>query len=300
MLFNLGVLALAMLVLLLCEWLGYRLWIRQYEPAISWQGKGILGLMVLTLAGGFIGAFSWWFSVPDSFAWTPPPLASRMLGAAGWSFALLSLSTLSHPSYRRVRLYAWMLGVYMWPLTLAILLFHLDRFDFNAPITYAFFAVVVILNAIPIWCLIRQPEILTDEAVDRMQTGPSLRAWLTVVAVVTGLWSLALFITDSGPIQPLWTWPGDLLSSRLIGSMLLTICIGAIVSLPGLDTANVLLETTILYSFGLAIASLWNALVDKPVNLAYLVTFGLIGLGSVWMLVQNRMSMHRIAGTPSS
>lgn len=166
MVFDILILTFAVLVLLACERLGYQRWVRPHEPGLSWQAKALMGLVILTLAGGFIGAFTWWADVPGSFAWDPPPLASRMLASAGWSFALLSFATVVHPTQHRLRLYLWMLGVYMWPLTAAILLFHLDRFDFQAPITYAFFAVVVILNGGPIWFLARQPEVAPDGEVE--------------------------------------------------------------------------------------------------------------------------------------
>ena len=38
------------------------------------------------------------------------------------------------------------------------------------------------------------------------------------------------WVTDSGPVPFVWVWPGDLLTSRLIGVMLLTIAVGAATS----------------------------------------------------------------------
>jgi len=59
-----------------------------------------------------------------------------MLAAAGWSFALVCWLALERPSLPRLRLVVIMLFVYLTPLAVAILLFHLSRFDWMAPITY--------------------------------------------------------------------------------------------------------------------------------------------------------------------
>ena len=289
---NIALLALAMIVLLVCEWLGYRRWIRPHAARLTLQGKLLLLLVILTLAGGFIGPFSWWFSVPDSFAWAPPPLAGRMLATAGWCFALIAFVTLQRPTQRRVRLFLIALAIYMAPLVVAILLFHLDRLDFAAPITYPFLAVVTLLTVGPIGFLIRQPHILDDEAADLAPSPPLLRGWLGLVTLVTGLWGLALFVTDSGPLDAVWVWPGDALSSRLIAVMLLTIAAGGLYGLRHADTARIVNTVAMLYGLGLAIASLWNALADKPVKLSYVIVFGVIFVGS---LVVDRLSRHPAA-----
>src|SRR5262245_58727106 len=112
--------------------LGYRRWIKP-RTALSWQGKAVLTLITLTLMGGVIGGFALWFNDPRSFSWALPPLASRMLASAGWAFGIGCWLTLEKPTYHRVRLTLLMLGTYLVPLVLAIMLFHLNRFDFSAP-----------------------------------------------------------------------------------------------------------------------------------------------------------------------
>lgn len=79
---------------------------------------------------------------PSSFSWDLPPLASRMLAAAGWAFGVATLAALQRPVPHRTGLL--MLATYLAPLLAAVLLFHLDPY---APITYAFFAIVLLLNA---------------------------------------------------------------------------------------------------------------------------------------------------------
>ena len=61
--------------------MGYRRWVGPRETGI--QGKGMLQLSVLTLAGGLLGSVGWWLDDPRSFSWDLPPLAGRMLASAG-------------------------------------------------------------------------------------------------------------------------------------------------------------------------------------------------------------------------
>jgi hypothetical protein len=285
---NIVFLALAMLVLLACEWWGYRRWIKPHETAANRQAKAMLMLIILTLAGGFIGPFSWWADIPNSFAWDPPPLASRMLATAGWCFAFVAYLCLSRPTWRRVRLTLLMLAIYLAPLAIALVLFHLDRLNFAAPITYPFFAVVALLTGGSIWFLIRQPTVIPDTLEDLAPAGRFTQAWLSVVAVVTGVWSLALAATDNGPSPLIWVWPGDLLTSRLIAAMLITITAAAIFSLRHVDTARITTGVTLIYGLGLAIASVWNAFAGKPIPITYLVAFGLIFAGSLAALLMDK------------
>jgi hypothetical protein len=71
---------------------------------------------------------------------------------------------------------------------------------------------------------------------------------LGLVAAVTALWGLALFVTDSGPSGSIWVWPGDLLTSRLIAVMLLTIAVGAVYALRSVDVSRVMLGVILQHS----------------------------------------------------
>jgi hypothetical protein len=267
-------------------WLGYRRWIRPRQRALSIQARGLLALLVLTLMGGLIGSPFWWFDEARSFAWDLPPLASRMLAAAAVSFVVGTYMALQRPNARRVRLVLIMLAVYLAPLVVAIGLFHLDRFDFAAPITYAFFAVAGGMTVAALRYLLRQPAVLAEQPGDSLPARPAVRAWLTIVAALAAAWGLALLATDSGPIPLLWVWPGDLLTSRLIGVMLLAIAAGGAASTRSPDTARMMLAVMLTYGLGLALAAMWNALASRPVPLAYTAVFGTIALGSAALLAR--------------
>lgn len=270
---------------------GYRRWLAPRQP-LGFQASGLLLLFILTFAGGLIGSTGWWVRDPRSFSWLLPPLASRMLASAAWAFAFATYCTLQRPSYRRVRLTLVMLMTYFIPLTAAVVLFHLDRFDFNAPITYAFFTIVIIMMVSTLWYFFRQPGVIAETPADRMPAPAVSRAWLMVVAVVTGLWGLALFAADAGPLSWVWVWPGDLLTSRLISVMLLTIATGSLYSLGVADTARMMLWVTVIYGAGLAVASLWNLFADRPVPVSYVIIFGVMAAVSGVLLTARRQTLQ--------
>ena len=258
--------------------------------AAAWLGLGLLfalglaGLLViLTTEGGFIGAFSWWFGIPGSFAWQLPGLAGRMLAAAGWCFSFVGLMALLRPTARRLRYFLLMLAVYMLPIAAAVILFHLDALDFRAPITYPFLAVVGLLSGMSIFFLLRPPGALPDPVRDLRPPPGIIRGWLAVLGVLTLLWGLALFITDAGPLAFIWVWPGDQLSSRLIAVMLFTLAALSFFGRGGQDSATLTLVVAQIYGFGVALASLWNLFAGSPIKWAYLLVFGFVFLGSSLM-----------------
>ena len=259
----------------------YWRWVRPHN--INLETKGALLLIIGTMVGGLVGSTGWWFDVPQAFSWDLPPLASRMLAAAGWSFGAATFMTLQSPTMSRIRLVLLMLAVYLIPLAAAIVLFHLNRFDPNAPITYAFFIIVRGLVIQTLWYLVRCPLVLT-ESNSILPPAQPIRLWLMIVALVTALWGVALFVTDSGPINLIWVWPGDLLSSRLIAVMLLTVTTAALYSLNNADVARVTLVVMIVYGFGAALANLWSITAGKPVQPLYALVFAVIGLVSLVML----------------
>jgi len=266
---------------------GYARWIKPHEASLNWQGKGLLLLVVLTLMGGFIGSPVWWLDDPRGFSWDLPPLASRMLASAGWSFVAVCFFALERPTFSRLRLVLVMLFVYLAPLAVAIVLFHLDRFNPAAPITYAFFIIVIFMVTASLGYLLQQPIIIPDEPRDQAASSQWVSYWLITVAVICGLWGLALFATDQGPSTLIWVWRGDLLSSRLIATMLFTITAGAITSYRRADVARLMLITILIYGIGLTVASLWNLTVGKPIPLFYLGVFGSIALISAILLKRN-------------
>ena len=265
---------------------GYRHWISPRRVGI--QGKGMLLLCVVTLVGGLLGSTGWWIDDPRAFSWDLPPLASRMLASAGWAFGVATIAALQRPVPHRMRLVMLMLAVYLAPLLLTAPLFHLDRFDPAAPITYAFFALVLTMTVAATWYLVKQPVIVPDEPADSLAPRALVSRWLGLVAAVCVLWGLALFVTDDGPSGLIWVWHGDLLTSRLIAVMLLTIALGAVYALRYADIARVMLGVIAVYGFGVMLANLWNILANLPVNLSYVSVFGIMFVTSATLLLAER------------
>jgi hypothetical protein len=269
----------------LAAW-GYRHWISPRQVGI--QGKGMLLLVVVTLVGGLLGSIGWWIDDPRSFSWDLPPLASRMLASAGWAFGVATLAALHRPVPHRMRLVMLMLAAYLAPLLLTVPLFHLDRFDPAAPITYAFFALVLTMTVAALWYLFEQPIIVPNEPADLLVPSTLVGIWLGLVAAVCVLWGLALFVTDNGPSGLIWVWPGDLLTSRLIAVMLLTIAVGAVYARRYADVSRVMLGVIAVYGFGVMLANLWNILANLPINLSYVAAFGIMFLVSATLLMAER------------
>jgi hypothetical protein len=274
---------------------GYRHWISPRQVGI--QGKGMLLLVVVTLVGGLLGSTGWWIDDPRSFSWDLPPLASRMLASAGWAFGVAALAALRRPVPRRMRLVMLMLAVYLAPLLLTAPLFHLDRFDPAAPITYVFFALVLTMTVAAIWYLFEQPVIVPNGPADSQASTALVGSWLGLVAAVCALWGLALFVTDNGPSALIWVWPGDLLTSRLIAVMLLTIAVGAVYALRYADVSKVMLGVVAVYGFGVMLANIWNILANMPVSLSYVVAFGVMFLVSASLLVAEKLNIVQRSGT---
>lgn len=265
-------------------WVGYRRWIKPHD--LTWQAQGFVLLIILTLIGGFVGSPFWWADLEVSFSWDLPPLASRMLAAAGWSFAVVTFLALEQPTYRRMRLANLMLAVYLAPLLIVIPLAHLNRFDADAPITYAFFIIVIGMTIPSLWYLWQQPTVVPEK--ESTPSSPLIRGWLGIIMIVMGVWGVALLITDSGRSDLIWVWPGDLLTSRLISVMLLAIAAGAALSWRDQDAARVMLKVLITYGIGAAIANLWNTLADKPIKYSYLIAFFVIFIVSALLLVLDK------------
>lgn len=277
--------ALGALLLFTALGIGYWRWISPRRASLDWQGRGLLLLLLLTLAGGLIGAPAWWANQPHAFSWRLPPLAGRMLAAAAWAFVVACVGALQKPSRRRVRLVLLLLAVYLVPLIPTIILFHLDRFDPGALITYEFFALVLGMSTASIWYLVRQPDI-ADAPQDDERADLLHELWLGTVAVITCVWGVALFLTDSGPSSLIWVWPSDLLTSRLIAVMLLAIGVGAGTSLRFASPARLMLAVLVTYGLGVALANLWSAFLGKPISMSYLLAFGAIAVGSAALLVR--------------
>lgn len=277
---------LALIFLMCGVAFGYQRWLKPRLSTLDKQGRGLVMLIIVTLAGGFIGSPFWWFDFPQSFSWDLPPLASRMLAVAGWSFAVMCFLVLEKLSARRVQLALLTLETYLPPLVMAILIFHLDRFDFTAPLTYGFFLIAAGMTAIGFYFLCWQPVITPTDLGE--PTTPLIKSWFGLSAILMGAWGIALFSTDNGPSSLIWVWTGDLLTSRLIASMLLTMAIGSAYATRHGDAVTPMLGMSLTYGFGVALANLWSVLADKPIQFSYLIIFGIVGFGSTVLLLSSK------------
>src|SRR5215207_90077 len=176
---------------------GYRHWISPRQVGI--QGKGMLLLCVVTLVGGLLGSTGWWIDDPRSFSWDLPPLAGRMLASAGWAFGVATLAALHRPVPHRTRLVMLMLAVYLAPLLVTAPLFHLERFDPAAPITYVFFALVLTMTVAALWYLYRQPVIVPNEPADSLAPTALVGRWLGLVAAVSATLALPTWRSSRAP-----------------------------------------------------------------------------------------------------
>lgn len=287
--FNIGIQFMGLVALIVGVAVGYWIWVRPRASQLNLQSTGLLMLLVLTLMGGLIGSTGWWLDEPSSFSWDLPPLASRMLASAAVAFAAANFMTLQRPTQRRVRLVLLMLVIYLLPLAAAIVLFHLNRFDPSAPITYVFFILVIGMIIAGVWYLWRTPPmLLSDQTPDSQPSSIMTRVWLIGIALVMGLWGMALFHTDSGS-DLIWLWAGDLLTSRLIAVMLLTICAAALYSRRFADTARITHLVIVVYGVGVVVANLISLLSDKPLKPVYAAVFGIAALISFAMLFARRV-----------
>lgn len=267
-------------------WVGWLRWVKPYRGDLGTQGQGLLMLGVATVAGGAIGSPFWWMDYPNSFSWALPPLAARLLAAAGIAFAVTGCYALEYRSEPLIRSYVAMLAVYLAPLVAAILVFHLDRFDWEAPITYAFFAIAGGMAAAAIWHLVRGTTLGKKfQDFDPLPASALVRAWFWLVAVVIGLWGLALFVHPQGAVSEIGVWPQDALTSRLIASMLLTLGTGALLGLRSALSARMSLWMFVVYGAGAPAACFWNLASAKPVLVSYASAFCLLGSISLILLM---------------
>jgi hypothetical protein len=268
----------AVIVLLAAMATAFARWGR--EPG---EGRGSpVGRFVLiaTAVGGLIGAPFWWLDLPPSFAWDLPPLASHMLGVAALAFGVTGIAVLEHSSAARERLFYMLILAYLVPLALAAVILHLDRFDFARPVTYGFFAVVIVL------CVGSALELSRGKDAGPVQFAPggTVRRWLIVAGVALAVWGAALFLVPTAPYPLVFNWPRDELSSRLIAAMLMTVALAFFLSRRDAGLARLALLFAGVYGMGVVAAGMMNAVGGKPMPLLYVTGFGVIGLVSLGLL----------------
>ncbi len=286
---------LALFLLLLVVGVSWWRWARPEWAGLDGQQRGMMILLLVTFAGGLLGSPFWWADYPASFSWDLPPLASRLLGAAALAFAVAGAVAFESDKRNVFRLYLIMLATYLVPLLVAAPVLHVDRFDWNAPITYGFFAIVGGMSAAALWHLLRGTELPNVPRPPDEKWSPPFteRAWLSFMAIVMGAWGLALFTLPDGPLPYVWLWPQDALTSRLIAVMLITLSIGAMLGARDITSAGMVLAMSAAYGAGGVAAGLWNATAGKPVPYAYVIAFGPLAVVSLGLL------LARLASAPA-
>jgi len=274
--------------------LGYVLWIKPIEGRLDARSKAALVFILLTLSGAFWGALPWWLDEKATFSWDLPPLASRMLGAAAFAFVVAGLHTLIRPTNDKLRLMLYMIAIYLVPLAIAIFAFHLDRFDFDEPVVWGFFPLVVLMCGASLYFLLDPPSVGFEGPTTAGAAQGLINVWFVAVAVVTVLWGMALFLTDDGFSNEVWVWPGDLLSSRLIGAMLLTLAATAIYAIARPSTTTMALSVIATYGLAGALANIWQDFLDKPVKDDYVMVLGAVGLVSLSLLLWRLAATRKV------
>jgi hypothetical protein len=262
----------------------YWKWVRPHR-ALGPQTQGLLMLLALTFMGGFWGPFFWWFPQLGVFGWKLPLLASRMLSGAGWAFALVTFAALRSPTPSRVRFALIWIAVYVWPIAVIAPLAHLDRFDFSKAVVIPFFVIVAGLAIASAWFLANQAWRLPARDRETSPAHPVVEGWLGIVAIVMAPWSMALLAIDKGFADAIWVWPGDALTTRLIGVMLLTIAVGAWIARGSADLSRVMLGALAVYGITAVTANLVNAFAARPYKIVYVVVFAALALGSIGLLL---------------
>ncbi|MDK9696724.1 MAG: hypothetical protein OEL76_10050 [Siculibacillus sp.] len=235
-----------------------------------------LVLIVLTI-GGALGAPLWWAGAPSAFPWLLPPLAGRMLAAAAVAFAVLGVRVLERPTPARVGLHAIAAEVYLAPLVVAILAFHLDHFDWSRPVTAGFFAIAAFL------VIGAAPLIGRDRAAVRAE--PVAAAALLVAGAILAVTAAALFFVPTTPIPALFPWANDPLTSRLIAVMPATLAVAFVLAARDRSLVADAGIFALVYGVGVVAAVVLNALAGKPLLVVYLVIFGagaVVGAAVAW------------------
>lgn len=270
--------AVALLIVLLA--LGFHRWGgRDLGPSgVDAVAKFVL---ISTAIGGLLGTPFWWLDLPPSFAWDLPPVASRMLAAAAFAFGLAGILVLERPSEPRTRLYLMLIVIYLLPLAIAVVLLHLDRFDFAAPVTYGFFAVVIVLVVGSLVALARG----TGDAAGAARPDPAVSIWFYVAGILLGLWGIALFLVPTTAFPLIFNWAKDPLTSRLIAAMLFTIAAAFLLSRHDASRARLSLAFAGSYGVGVVAACLMNAASGLPVPPLYAAGFAAVAIVSLLLLI---------------
>jgi hypothetical protein len=273
-----GWFAVAVVGLLVAMAFGFKRWGKP-RPGDGDAGPVTRFVLIATAVGGLLGAPFWWLDLTPSFAWDLPPVGARLLAAAALAFGAVGVMVLEHPSPARIRLYFILIALYLVPLGITAVAIHLDRFDFLQPVTYGFFAVVIVLSLGSLY------EIASGRGAAPSGPPPTgvVRAWLGIAGLLLVFWGLALFATPAAPFPLVFNWPQDPLTARLIAAMLLTLGVSFLYSRDDLGLARFALLFGAVYGLGGLAACLWSLVAAKPVPPLY--AWGLGGVGFACLIL---------------
>ena len=269
--FALQCLTLALLILV--TWLLMRRSAGRFEASQRRAHRAV----ALATAGALVGAPFWWFAIPNSFAWTLPPLAFRFLGAAALAFAATGLTVLWRHSPARLRLYLGMVALYLAAVVGAVLVLHRDRLDWSTPIAWAFLATAGGLTLAATLAMLRAPDLRRGRA-----PGAAERAVWSGFALLFAVWALALYAWPAGPWPALWLWAQDPLSARLIAVMPATLALMGTMARNRNELGRPAAIGYATYGFWVAVACLWHAAAGRPLPWLYLSALGLASAWGCW------------------
>ena len=268
-------------------------WNKLAKPLLLRHGSAprfVLATLCVVLVGGLAGAPFWFADYGPSFSWDLPPLASRLLGAAALAFGIAGIWVMRHATQSTVRAYLIMLLAYLLPIMFAATVLHSDRFDWRAPITPAFFLIVGGLSFAGILHLVRNDAARLPKGL-RLHMPPWVRILFILVSILAFIWAAVLFLFPSnGPVL-IATWPGDPLSSRLIGTMFFTIAVAALAALHDAERARTALVLYAVYGFGVVAAGIFSVAAGKPMPVAYVFGLGGLAAAAIAILSAGKLSL---------
>ncbi|WP_146215580.1 hypothetical protein [Hoeflea marina] len=269
---------------------GHVIWKRRLNLAGITTLPGLL--IISTTVGGFLAAPFWWFDLPASFAWDLPPLAARMLSAASLAFGVAGLLVLRRPEQGPCRFYNTMLAFCLVPLAMAAVIFDIERFDFGLPVTYGFFAVVLVLSTSSLSALFPPMEIVRVPRAAKAPEppSPSLRTGFVFLAAAFGVWGVALFVLPD-ELSGLWSlWPGDTLTSRLNAATKLALAAAFAMAVRDRQHVAPALLFASVYGFGVLAACLVSLVEGDTGPRGFAAVFGALGATSTAMLAARHRS----------
>ena len=259
----------------------------------------VRALTVALCLGGAIGATITFLLLKETWAWPMPDLAYRFLAGAASGYAVGGTITLIRRRWAESELLLATVAIYGIALGAAVLI-EPDPIDWSDPVAWGFVGLVAPAVAISVGTLWLNRNVLAAEPAEPVS--PPLRRLLTVLAVASGLAGALVYLVprEAGFVWPwaeLGAWKA--LDSRLLASMLLTIC-GAcalIVWRNRRAMADVFLPMLWAYCLVTSIGLTIHA-IDTPAmrteDFTYIGIFMLVAAGTLVTYLADRVAAGRV------